>query len=63
MKALVTGAGREGGIGSAIVARLEADEMDVVTLDRDPGCTSRSTSPPMSCRSSTTSTCWSATPA
>jgi acetoacetyl-CoA reductase len=39
MKALVTGAGREGGIGSAIVARLQADGMDVVTLDREPGCT------------------------
>jgi NAD(P)-dependent dehydrogenase (short-subunit alcohol dehydrogenase family) len=39
MKALVTGAGREGGIGSAIVARLQADGMEVVTLDREPGCT------------------------
>jgi NAD(P)-dependent dehydrogenase (short-subunit alcohol dehydrogenase family) len=39
MKALVTGAAREGGIGRAIVARLEADEMDVVTLDVEPGCT------------------------
>jgi acetoacetyl-CoA reductase len=39
MKALVTGAGREGGIGAAIVTRLQADGMDVVTLDREPGCT------------------------
>ncbi|WP_016882334.1 MULTISPECIES: SDR family oxidoreductase [unclassified Rhodococcus (in: high G+C Gram-positive bacteria)] len=38
-KALVTGAAREGGIGRAIVARLEADGMEVVTLDRAPGCT------------------------
>ena len=40
-KALVTGAAREGSIGKAIVARLEADGMDVVTLDRAPGCTYR----------------------
>ena len=39
MRALVTGAAREGGIGRAIVARLEADGMDVVTLDAAPGCT------------------------
>jgi NAD(P)-dependent dehydrogenase (short-subunit alcohol dehydrogenase family) len=39
MKALVTGAAREGGIGRAIVTRLEADGMDVVTLDVEPGCT------------------------
>ena len=39
MKALVTGAAREGGIGRAIVARLERDGMDVVTLDVEPGCT------------------------
>lgn len=38
-RALVTGAGREGGIGQAIVKRLQADGMDVVTLDRMPGCT------------------------
>jgi NAD(P)-dependent dehydrogenase (short-subunit alcohol dehydrogenase family) len=38
-KALVTGAAREGGIGQAIVTRLEADGMEVVTLDRAPGCT------------------------
>ncbi|CAG7585598.1 SDR family NAD(P)-dependent oxidoreductase [Rhodococcus opacus] len=38
-KALVTGAAREGGIGKAIVTRLEADGMEVVTLDRAPGCT------------------------
>jgi NAD(P)-dependent dehydrogenase (short-subunit alcohol dehydrogenase family) len=38
-RALVTGAGREGGIGQAIVARLEADGMEVVTLDKEPGCT------------------------
>jgi NAD(P)-dependent dehydrogenase (short-subunit alcohol dehydrogenase family) len=39
MKALVTGAAREGGIGRAIVARLEANGMEVVTLDVEPGCT------------------------
>jgi NAD(P)-dependent dehydrogenase (short-subunit alcohol dehydrogenase family) len=39
MKALVTGAAREGGIGRAIVTRLEADGMEVVTLDVEPGCT------------------------
>jgi NAD(P)-dependent dehydrogenase (short-subunit alcohol dehydrogenase family) len=39
VKALVTGAAREGGIGRAIVARLERDAMDVVTLDVAPGCT------------------------
>jgi NAD(P)-dependent dehydrogenase (short-subunit alcohol dehydrogenase family) len=39
LTALVTGAAREGGIGRAIVARLEADGMDVVTLDVRPGCT------------------------
>lgn len=38
-RALVTGAGREGGIGQAIVKRLEADGMEVVTVDRLPGCT------------------------
>jgi NAD(P)-dependent dehydrogenase (short-subunit alcohol dehydrogenase family) len=39
VKALVTGAAREGGIGRAIVARLQHDGMDVVTLDVEPGCT------------------------
>jgi acetoacetyl-CoA reductase len=39
LKALVTGAAREGSIGRAIVVRLEAEGMDVVTLDREPGCT------------------------
>lgn len=38
-RALVTGAAREGGIGRAIVTRLEAEGMEVVTLDREPGCT------------------------
>ena len=41
MKALVTGAAREGGIGRAIVARLQADGMDVVTIDKEPGCSYR----------------------
>lgn len=41
LKALVTGAAREGGIGRAIVARLEADGMEVITLDHEPGCTYR----------------------
>jgi NAD(P)-dependent dehydrogenase (short-subunit alcohol dehydrogenase family) len=36
MKALVTGAGR--GIGRTIADRLREDGMEVVTLDRDPGC-------------------------
>lgn len=39
LKALVTGAAREGSIGKAIVARLQAAGMEVVTLDREPGCT------------------------
>jgi NAD(P)-dependent dehydrogenase (short-subunit alcohol dehydrogenase family) len=39
VKALVTGAAREGGIGQAIVACLERDGMEVVTLDVEPGCT------------------------
>lgn len=38
-RALVTGAAREGGIGRAIVARLQRAGMEVVTLDREPGCT------------------------
>lgn len=39
LKALVTGAARDGGIGQAIVARLETAGMVVETLDREPGCT------------------------
>jgi NAD(P)-dependent dehydrogenase (short-subunit alcohol dehydrogenase family) len=38
-RALVTGAAREGGIGRAIVQRLEEDGLDVITLDVEPGCT------------------------
>lgn len=38
-RALVTGASREGGIGQAIMRRLTEDGFDVVTLDREPGCT------------------------
>ena len=38
-RALVTGAASEGGIGRAIVARLERAGMEVVTLDVAPGCT------------------------
>jgi NAD(P)-dependent dehydrogenase (short-subunit alcohol dehydrogenase family) len=39
MRALVTGAAREGGIGAAIVARLQRDGAEVVTLDVESGCT------------------------
>ncbi|HWE13773.1 MAG TPA: SDR family NAD(P)-dependent oxidoreductase [Solirubrobacteraceae bacterium] len=39
LTALVTGAARTGGIGAAIVDRLTAGGLDVVTLDREPGCT------------------------
>jgi NAD(P)-dependent dehydrogenase (short-subunit alcohol dehydrogenase family) len=38
-KALVTGAARPGGIGQAIVDRLLAAGLEVVTLDVEPGCT------------------------
>ena len=39
LKALVTGAARAGGIGAAIAERLRAGGLEVVTLDREPGCT------------------------
>jgi acetoacetyl-CoA reductase len=39
LKALVTGAARQGGIGAAIAARLSAGGLEVVTLDVEPGCT------------------------
>lgn len=39
MRALVTGAARPGGIGAAIAQRLRDDGLDVLTLDREPGCT------------------------
>jgi len=39
LRALVTGAARAGGIGQAIVARLQDDGMEVLTLDIEPGCT------------------------
>jgi acetoacetyl-CoA reductase len=39
LKALVTGAAHPGGIGAAIAHRLTADGLEVVTLDRAPGCT------------------------
>jgi NAD(P)-dependent dehydrogenase (short-subunit alcohol dehydrogenase family) len=38
-RALVTGAAGPGGIGAAIAARLREDGLDVITLDREPGCT------------------------
>jgi acetoacetyl-CoA reductase len=41
LKALVTGAARENGIGRAIVDRLVSSGMEVVTLDVEPGCTFR----------------------
>jgi acetoacetyl-CoA reductase len=39
LRALVTGAANPGGIGAAIAARLTRGGLDVVTLDREPGCT------------------------
>lgn len=39
LRALVTGAAREGGIGAAIAARLRVAGMEVLTLDVEPGCT------------------------
>jgi acetoacetyl-CoA reductase len=39
LRALVTGAARAGGIGNAIARRLRDDGLDVITLDREPGCT------------------------
>jgi acetoacetyl-CoA reductase len=39
LKALVTGAAHPGGIGAAIAQRLTTGGLDVVTLDRAPGCT------------------------
>ena len=39
LRALVTGAARAGGIGAAIAERLRAGGLEVLTLDREPGCT------------------------
>jgi len=39
LRALVTGAARPGGIGDAIATRLRDDGLEVITLDREPGCT------------------------
>jgi acetoacetyl-CoA reductase len=39
LRALVTGAARPGGIGAAIAERLRAGGLEVVTLDREAGCT------------------------
>jgi NAD(P)-dependent dehydrogenase (short-subunit alcohol dehydrogenase family) len=39
LKALVTGAAHPGGIGAAIATRLADGGLEVVTLDRAPGCT------------------------
>jgi NAD(P)-dependent dehydrogenase (short-subunit alcohol dehydrogenase family) len=39
LRALVTGAARPGGIGGVIAARLRDDGLEVITLDREPGCT------------------------
>ena len=39
LRALVTGAARAGGIGDAIATRLRDEGLDVITLDREPGCT------------------------
>jgi NAD(P)-dependent dehydrogenase (short-subunit alcohol dehydrogenase family) len=39
LRALVTGAARPGGIGNVIATRLRDDGLEVITLDREPGCT------------------------